>query len=267
MRSSREMVQSLGAKAFTVGQEIFTTSPDRALLAHELVHTVQQENVSSTEPSRIQASFEKTTTELDPKVEILLNLHLRLRGKQLKEIVETKLLVKESWWRKLRANLEKKDATPPVDAKAEVEAAVKQIRDLAPLDTAAGDPIQNGVAGLLADYLRINGAPELAAMVVIEFPYTRTAVPADEVVGALISEKKRGQRAVLALPRIWKYEKPTGGHGRNLDAGNRRGSERVPHADAAGRPRQTTAGDRRCSQRAAARDLEHSGSNQSGDTF
>ena len=209
-QSARELAHSLGAEAFTLGSDIFTTRSDRSLLAHEIVHTVQQEKAALSEPLRMQASFEKTTTDLDPKVEILLDLHLRSRGKQLKGIAETKLLVADSWWRKLRAKLEEKNRTAPVDAKAEIEAAVKEIRGLASLDTAAGDPIQNGVAGLLADYLRINDAPALAAMIVIEFPYSRTAVPVRAVVGALASEKKRGQRAVLALPRIWKTEKPKG---------------------------------------------------------
>ena len=171
---------------------------------------MQQEKTDLSQPSRMQASFEKTTADLDPKVEILLDLHLRSRGKRFKEIAETKLLIADSWWKKLRAKLENKAPTTPVDAKAEIEAAVKEIRALAPLDTDRGDPIQNGTAGLLADYLRINDAPELAAMILIEFPYSRTTVPVRAVVGALASEKTRGQRAVLALPRVWKTEKPKG---------------------------------------------------------
>lgn len=211
---ARELARSLGAEAFTVGQHIVTTSTERPLLAHEVVHTVQQATAdpehatSPTAPGRMQASFDKTTAELDPQVEILLDLHLRSRGKQLKDIAETKLLVSGSWWQILRAKLEDKAPAKPPDAKAEVEAAVKAIRDYKALDTAKGDPIQNGVAGLLADYLRINEAPELAALVVIEFPYLRTAVPANEVVAALATEKKRGGAAVVALPRIWKYQQP-----------------------------------------------------------
>ena len=208
--AARELVDALGAEGFTLGNDIFISRTDRGLLAHEIVHTAQQENVASVEPARIQASFEKTTTDLDPKVEILLNLHLRSRGKQLTEIAETKLLAVDSWWRKLRAKLEEKNPSSPIDAKAEIEAALKEIRDLAALDTGKGDPIQNGVAGLLADYLRINDAPELAALVVIEFPYSRTTVPTMTVVGALASDKKRAQRGLLPLPRMWNAEKPKG---------------------------------------------------------
>ncbi len=61
---------------------------------------------------------------------------------------------------------------------------------------------KTAVAGLLADYLRINDAPELAAMILIEFPYSRTAVPASEVVSALASEKKRGQRGVFPATNL-----------------------------------------------------------------
>jgi uncharacterized protein DUF4157/putative RNase toxin 14 of polymorphic toxin system len=208
--AARDVCRSLGAEAFTFGKDIFTIRSDRALLAHEIVHTVQQEGIALAEPARIQASFERTTTDLDPKVDILLDLHLRSRGKQLKEIAETKLLAPDTWWRKLRAKLEEKNPTSPVDAKAEIEAALKEIRDLASLDTGKGDPIQNGVAGLLADYLRINDAPELAALVVIEFPYSRTTVPTMTVVGALASDKKRAQRGLLPLPRMWNAEKPKG---------------------------------------------------------
>ena len=220
-QAARDLVHSLGAEAFTLGDDIFTSRTDRALLAHEIVHTIQQEIVTAAEPARVQASFEKTTADLDPKVEILLNLHLRSRGKRLKEIAETKLLVADSWWLKLRAKLEEKDPTRPVDEKAkiekakvektEIENAVKKIeKELKPLDTGADDPIQNAVAGLLADYLRINDAPELAALVVIEFPYSRTAVPASEVVNALRAEEKRGKCAVVPMSRIWKTEKPKG---------------------------------------------------------
>lgn len=209
-RTARDLTRSLGAEAFTLGRDIFTTRSDRALLAHEIVHTVQQESVPSAQLSQIQASFEKTTAELDPKVEILLNLYLRSRGKQLKGIADTQLLATDSWWRKLRAKLEDKKPATPVDAKAEVEAAVKEIRKLAPLDTEKGDPIQNGVAGLLADYLRINDASELAAFVVIEFPYSRTALPTWAVYDALALDEKRGSASVVALPRIWSTGKPKG---------------------------------------------------------
>lgn len=208
-REARVLARSLGAAAFTIGRHIVTTSTKPELLAHEVVHTIQQakaapagSDFAAAASARMQASFEKTAAELDPKVEILLDLHLRSRGKQLKSFADTTLLATGSWWLALRAKLEDKAAAKPVDAKAEIEAAVQHIRDYKSLDTAKGDPIQNGVAGLLADYLRINDAPELAALVVLEFPYLRTAVPANEVVDALAAEKKRGAAAVVALPRI-----------------------------------------------------------------
>ena len=257
-QTARDLVRSLGAEAFTLGNDISTTHSDRALLA-EIVHTVQQEKTDLSQPSRMQASFEKTTADLDPKVEILLDLHLRSRGKRFKEIAETKLLIADSWWKKLRAKLENKAPTTPVDAKAEIEAAMKEIRALAPLDTDRGDPIQNGNRRFARRlYLRINDAPELAAMILIEFPYSRTTVPVRAVVGALASEKTRGQRAVLALPRIWKTEKPKGAVAETWTQEITDAVDQSLQAHSAQRACEAAAEAGRTAQSAAARRIEHS---------
>src|SRR5690606_24270446 len=111
-----------GAEAFTVGEHIFLNKAslgsggnDRELLAHEVIHTVQQTSeTASTETLRadqVQRRIEHSTLELDPKVEQLIEGHFQHRRNQrayTEAFEEAAAILRDpdGWWRQWRNSLE-----------------------------------------------------------------------------------------------------------------------------------------------------------------
>ena len=110
-QTAKNIVHSLGAEAFTLGNDIFTSRADRALLAHEVVHSVQQRSheVQAT-GYRVQAKIARASADLDPKVDELIKGHLeRDRDPRVDaelDKVATEIRNAKSWWAEFRADLE-----------------------------------------------------------------------------------------------------------------------------------------------------------------
>lgn len=246
--SAQAATRLLCAQAVTVGSDIYFSkhlggdTASRRLVAHEIVHTIQQGAVArathdatpDARAKRFQASFERTPAELNPKVTRLINLHLA-DFPEVKNALESADADDESihhWWPELRENFEDTGAstlteterreralTPDLpgygtpDLNQATDDAINTIGDYE-----GGGGLKNDLAGLLADYLKINDVPEQAAKVILKFPYSMTAIAKREVYDELDSDvatfEGRPIRHFLRsgtveiLPTLWDIFKP-----------------------------------------------------------
>lgn len=206
--AAQKLARSLGAEAFTVGCDIYTTSHDPVLLAHEVVHTVQQAHAPA--QPRFQAAFDHITSEQDPKVTILLQKHLRDVSPALGAIAD-EMAASGSWFMTFRASVERANAATPaptLDFDDIARRAIEAVEQYAGRDTGSGSPIRNGVASVLADYCRINDAPIPAARLVVRYPYSRTLHRSGSTATALLTETGLAEAIALALPTAWVSGRP-----------------------------------------------------------
>ncbi len=239
--TSARLAAEARAHAFTTGAHVFLgagasrapVADQRHLLAHEIVHAIQQTQPSHSSPAshsshhraipaptptpHLQLSFDHTSADLDPKVAILLDLHLRNRGGKLKDAGD-ELARSGSWLADLRAALEP-PATPsgaPADAKARAKLVTSQlataetrIRSHASTSKDAAvqreaNQVQNALAGLVVDYLQFNDAPAEAAGFLVRFPYARTALHTLETAEALAAREDFEARLAPLIQGQWK---------------------------------------------------------------
>lgn len=142
-RKAGEAASALGAKAFTVGQDMFFghgqfnpgTSAGRALIAHEAAHTVQQRGGSSL-ARRIQRAGGKTKKDGD--------------GKAAEPLATTKLLEEKDQW--------KVDATPDGTASGTITVPKLELPRIAGKLKGEANPV-NGPAANKGIELPVEGSP------------------------------------------------------------------------------------------------------------